>query len=165
MKSRSLLIPAIVAAAATVGASGFALAEPLDAQSHAAALLSGSHLLGTFEGSDQRDAPPASSSADARASAAALLSGRRTGGQAKASGRIDPPAAVRTEDAQAQAAALLSGSRATASQSTQITATREPSGQHPALRVWKHWSMRSMDPNHFIVAHPASPRWLPDPTE
>lgn len=33
--------------------------------------------------------------------------------------------------------------------------TRETLGQHPAVLVAQQWSKRGIDPNTFIVAHPA----------
>jgi len=112
MTSHLLLISAIVAAAtATLGASRNALSEPLDAQSQAAALLSGLHAHGKSQASDHGDASPSRASADAHASAAALLTGRAHA-RANTLVRVQPPVAQRTQgDAHAQAAALLSGSR------------------------------------------------------
>jgi hypothetical protein len=111
MTSHLLLMSAIVVATATLGASRNALSEPLDAQSQAAALLSGLHAHGKSQASDQGDVSPSRASADAHASAAALLTGRAHG-QAKTIVRIQPPDIQRTQrDAHAQAAALLSGSR------------------------------------------------------
>jgi hypothetical protein len=57
-------------------------------------------------------------------------------------------------DAHAQAAALLKGSRITARNSS-ISKTSERLGQHPAVLVAQEWSTRGIDPNTFIVAHPA----------
>jgi len=39
-------------------------------------------------------------------------------------------------------------------------AIAEPLGEHPAVLVARTWSNRGIDPNTFIVAHPASPRWV-----
>lgn len=36
----------------------------------------------------------------------------------------------------------------------------EPLGEHPAVLVARTWSSRGIDPNTFIVAHPAGPRWV-----
>ena len=111
MTSHLLLMSAIVVATATLGASRNALSEPLDAQSQAAALLSGLHAHGKSQASDQGDAWPSRASADAHASAAALLTGRANA-QANTLVRAQPPVTQRTQrDAHAQAAALLSGSR------------------------------------------------------
>jgi hypothetical protein len=39
-------------------------------------------------------------------------------------------------------------------------------GEHPAVLVARTWSSRGIDPNTFIVAHPAAPRWVSEsPTE
>lgn len=112
MNSRLLLIPALVAATVTFGAPRSALSEPNDAQSHAAALLSGLHATGKFAGSDHGNASRSPASADAQASAAALLTGRSASGRAKTLVRIDRPNTQRMQgDAHAQAAALLGGSR------------------------------------------------------
>jgi hypothetical protein len=109
MNSRLLLIPALVAATVTFGAPHSALSEPNDAQSHAAALLSGLHAPGKFEAPEHRNASRTPASADAQASAAALLTGRSASGRAKT---LVWPNTERTQgDAHAQAAALLSGSR------------------------------------------------------
>jgi hypothetical protein len=123
MTSRLLLIPAIVAAVATLGAPYNALSEPIDAHSHAAALLSGARTPGTFEARDNGDAQSSAAFADAQASAAALLSGRSAVGQVKTSARIDPPSGLREQtDAHAHAAALLSGSRTRAKEPMRVTA-------------------------------------------
>ena len=39
-------------------------------------------------------------------------------------------------------------------------AVAEPLGEHPAVLVARAWSSRGIDPNTFIVAHPAGPRWV-----
>ena len=57
-------------------------------------------------------------------------------------------------DAHAQAAALLSGSRIVTKDS-RIGETAETLGQHPAVLVAQKWSTGGIDPNTFIVAHPA----------
>ena len=159
MKSRLLLIPAILAATAAFGAPDNARSEPLDAQSRAAALLSGLQTTAALEVHDQADAPSSSVFADAHASAAALLTGRSANGQATTRTRIDAPNALRTQsDAHARAAALLGGSRISARERQRVTATA-PFGEHPAVLVAKQWDARGIDPNQFIVAHPASLRW------
>lgn len=155
MTSRLVLISAIVAATAASGASHNALSETIDAQSQAAALLSGRHTPAVLEAHDRGAAPSSSASADAQASAAALLTGRSTSGQEKNSVRIDPPSVVQTQrDAHAHAAALLSGSRTRAEEPVRTTATA-PLGEHPAVLVAKQWDLRGIDPNQFIVAHAA----------
>jgi hypothetical protein len=49
---------------------------------------------------------------------------------------------------------LLSGSRPRAEEAVQTTATA-PLGEHPAILVAAQWRLRGIDPNQFIVAHPA----------
>ena len=39
-------------------------------------------------------------------------------------------------------------------------ATAESLGEHPAVLVAKSWSTRGIDPNTFIVLHPAGPIWV-----
>ena len=39
-------------------------------------------------------------------------------------------------------------------------AMAEPLGEHPAVLVARTWNTRGIDPNTFIVAHPAGPRWV-----
>jgi hypothetical protein len=39
-------------------------------------------------------------------------------------------------------------------------AIAEPLGEHPAVRVARTWSTRGIDPNTFIVLHPAAPKFL-----
>jgi hypothetical protein len=57
------------------------------------------------------------------------------------------------------AAALVFGSLAT-------SAIAEGSGEHPAVIVARTWSTRQIDPNTFIVLHPAAPRFVAgSPTE
>jgi hypothetical protein len=54
------------------------------------------------------------------------------------------------------AAALLFGSLAT-------SAIAETLGEHPAVIVAREWNSRGIDPNTFIVLHPAAPRFLAAP--
>lgn len=155
MTTRLVLITAIVAATAALGASHSALSEPVDAQSQAAALLSRSHTPVVLDVRDRAVAPSSSVSADAQASAVALLTGRSANGQANNSVRISLPSVVQTQgDAHAQAAALLSGSRTRAEEPVRTT-VKAPLDEHPAVLVAKQWPLRAIDPNRFIVAHPA----------
>ena len=155
MKSRLLLIPAILATTAGF-VSGNAVSSQPDAQAQAAALLAPPHTFVSEGARDQGNASSQFVAVDAHAQAAALLSGLRTEQEAKTSVRITPSGAARTSlDAQAQAAALLSGSRITVSESAQITAISERLGEHPAVVVAQNWNTRGIDPNTFIVAHPA----------
>jgi hypothetical protein len=39
-------------------------------------------------------------------------------------------------------------------------AVAEPLGQHPAVLVAESWSRRGINPNTFIVQHPAGPIWV-----
>ena len=39
-------------------------------------------------------------------------------------------------------------------------AIAESLGEHPAVLVARTWSSRGIDPNAFIVMHPAGPVWL-----
>ena len=50
-------------------------------------------------------------------------------------------------------AALVFGSLAT-------SAIAEGLGEHPAVAVARTWDSRGIDPNTFIVLHPAAPRFL-----
>lgn len=100
MKSRLLLIPAIVAAAAAFGISSSAFSEPRDAQAQAAALLSRPHATETLQTSEHEYARSSSAGKDAQAHAGDL-------------------------------------------------------GEHPAVLVARKWSTRGINPNEFIVAHPA----------
>jgi hypothetical protein len=153
MNSRLLLIPAILAATAAFGTSADALSAPFDAHAQAAALLSRPQTSGS---SSAHEPAPAYSSAfaatDAHARAAALLSGVHIGNGAETAVNVTRPAAAL--DAHAQAAALLSGPQITARNSP-INEARETLGQHPAVLVAQKWSTRGIDPNTFIVAHPA----------
>lgn len=153
MNSRRLLLAAIFATTAAIGASAVGLAAPPDAHAQAAALLSRPQTPGSSYAHEL--APGYSSSlttADAHAHAAALLSGvRRTHGT-NTKANVTPSAVAL--DAHAQAAALLKGSRITA-RTSPISKNGEPLGQHPAVLVAQEWSTRGIDPNAFIVAHPA----------
>ncbi|MDB6041703.1 MAG: hypothetical protein JWM63_254 [Gammaproteobacteria bacterium] len=40
------------------------------------------------------------------------------------------------------------------------TVIAEPLGEHPAVLVARTWSSRAIDPNTFIVLHPAGPVWV-----
>jgi hypothetical protein len=51
------------------------------------------------------------------------------------------------------AAALLGASLA-------HPAIAEPLGEHPAVVVARTWSTRGIDPNTFILLHPAAPKFL-----
>ena len=39
-------------------------------------------------------------------------------------------------------------------------ASAESLGEHPAVIVAREWNSRGIDPNTFIVLHPAAPRFL-----
>jgi hypothetical protein len=153
MNSRPFLILAILATTAAFGAPADALSAPLDAQAQAAALLSRPQTSGS---SNAHEPAPTYSSAlvvvDANARAAALLSGVRIGPDAKGVANVTRSAVAL--DAHARAAALLSGSRITA-ENSRISETSKTVGQHPAVLVAQKWSTRGIDPNTFIVAHPA----------
>jgi hypothetical protein len=156
MKSIFLLIPAIVAATAAFGAPSDAHSETRDAQAHAAALLSRPHTPRALEAREQTK----TTASDAHTSAAALLSGRSDDGHANASPRITLPVAAQAQqDAQVQAAALLSGSRASVRERSRITVKGQLSNEHPVVLIAQQWSTRGIDPNHFILAHPAPLRW------
>ena len=149
MKSSLVLISAIAAATAGFGVSVNALASPSDAQAQAAALLNPTHEFASA-GVRNQD----SVELDAQAHAAAVLSGVRA--QPENSAQVTQSAASRTTgDAQAQAAALLSSSRSASFEVARTTATREKLGVHPAVAVAQAWKSRGIDPNTFIVAHPA----------
>jgi hypothetical protein len=155
MKSRSLLIPTILAATAAFGVSSNAFSEPRDAQAQAAALLSGPHTSEVSQTHERGYAPSSSTAVDAQASAAALLAGRSTDGLTKISAASTPTVARKRVDANAHAAALLSGER--------IAAATKPTGDHPAVIVARQWSTRGIDPNQFIVGHPAGLRLIGTP--
>lgn len=153
MNSRLLLIPAILATTAAFGAPADALSAPLDAHAQAAALLSRPETSGSSYAHEQASAYSSPlAAADAHARAAALLSGVHTGHDTKTVLNVTRSAVAL--DAHAQAAALLSGSRITA-ENSRISETSKAVGQHPAVLVAQKWSTRGIDPNTFIVAHPA----------
>jgi len=56
------------------------------------------------------------------------------------------------------AAALVLGSLAT-------SAIAEGLGEHPAVIVARTWNDRGIDPNTFIVLHPAAPQFVAAPAE
>ena len=45
------------------------------------------------------------------------------------------------------------------------SAIAETLGEHPAVIVARTWSNRGIDPNTFIVLHPAAPQLKASPTE
>jgi hypothetical protein len=50
--------------------------------------------------------------------------------------------------------------------SASALATAESLGEHPAVVVAREWNSQGIDPNTFIVLHPAAPRFLAaSPTE
>jgi hypothetical protein len=154
MKTHSLL-PAIFATA-TAFASGSAHSDIADAHAQAAALLSRPYLSGHVQASERQDARSASAVSDAHGRAAALLSGGIPNRQASASrGVMASPIAPVLLDAHAQAAALLSGTHVNADKGSRSTRMSQPLGAHPAVLVAQTWSARGIDPNSFIVAHPA----------
>lgn len=108
MKSRLLLIPAILATTAAMAGQpdrSSVPAKPIDAHEQAAALLSPPH-----EASYGVVGPTSSASAfkDAHERAAALLSGSRMDSVAKSNARVSPlPVEPMSADAHAHAAALL----------------------------------------------------------
>jgi hypothetical protein len=155
MKSRLLLIPTILAATAGFVSANAVSSQP-DAQAQAAALLNPPRTFVAEGAPDHESASPQSAEADTHAHAAALLSGLRTDRKAKPQVRTTAPKAARASlDAQGQAAALLSGSRLTVSTNARMTVRSESLGQHPAVLVAQTWNTRGIDPNKFIVAHPA----------
>jgi len=161
MNSRQFLIPAILAATAAFGAPADALSAPLDAQAQAAVLLSHPQ---SSAASFAREPAPARSSAsatvDAHARSAALLSGVRIGQDATTVVNVTRSAVAL--DAHARAAALLGGSRITA-ENSRISESSESLGQHPAVLVAQKWRTRGIDPNTFLVAHPARLQLLAAP--
>jgi hypothetical protein len=147
MKSRSILVPAIVAATAAFAFSGNAFSETRDAHAQAAALLSGSHSA-DFSVTHASDyARSEAVATDAHAKAAAQLS-RPAIGTSESSASVVAPTV-------AQESALLSGSRTPARKASQVTASRHHLGEHPAVLVAHQWPTRGIDPNRFIVLHPA----------
>ena len=135
MKSRSLLIPAILAATAAFGVSSNAFSEPRDAQAQAAALLIGPHTSEVSQTDERGYASLSSTAVDAHASAAALLAGRTTDGFTKVSLASTSTVARKRVDANAHAAALLSGERIAAVVEPAVV---EPTGDHPAVIVARH---------------------------
>lgn len=151
MKSRMLLLSAIVASVAGLGASVSAFSSETDAQAQAAALLSRSHAsVRQNISSSQSNAP------DAHAHAAALLSGRRSAYEAVSSVPANASSAARASlDVHAQAAALIRGSRNPVDEIAKTSAVREQLNEHPAVVVARSWDTHELDPNTFIVMHPA----------
>jgi hypothetical protein len=153
---RRLLVPAILATATALAAPVNGHTETLDAQAQAAALLSGANAAKPIQTNESSYALSSSENGDAHASAAALLSGRAATTQARTSTRVAASADARTHlDAHAHAATLLRGSRITVEERSQSTRRSEASNDHPAVLVAKTWSARGIDPNTFIVGHPA----------
>ena len=147
-----LLFPVIVATATAFGPSSSAQSEPTDAQAEARALLNGSLVSAPTKA---QDLPYTRSSAamGVHASAAALLSGRTSGSRASNSDNV--ASATKSLDAQAHAATLLRGSDIPVEEALRTTRISRPQETHPAVRVAQTWSTRGIDPNTFIVAHPA----------
>lgn len=106
LKSRFLLIPAILATASAMGDSPQPCTSArTDAQERAAALLSGTRT--TTRSGATRSSSQAARSGDAQSQAAALLSGRQAVKRSATADSSSRPS--RSGDAQAQAAALLAG--------------------------------------------------------
>src|SRR5688572_26895182 len=108
LKSRFLLIPAILATASAMGDSPQPCTSArTDAQAQAAALISGTRT--TPRSGATRSSSQAARSGDAQAQAAALLAGPQTAARSPAA--RSSSRASRSGDAQAQAAALLDRAR------------------------------------------------------
>jgi hypothetical protein len=139
MKRYLLLMPVILAtAAALADTHATSSSGPVDAQAHAAALLSGPHLsalANTLAKTAGRSSSPSDASAggDAHEFAAALLRGHRTGNQVRAVSSVVEPTGVRISvDAHAHARALLGGARASTRSQAQMGRTQNgarPSGK------------------------------------
>jgi hypothetical protein len=125
MKSRLLLIPAMLAMTVTLADAS---SPPADAQAQAAALLAPRHVSGASNVDGQaRSSSPRARAPDAQASAAALLSGVRTR-ETKVSSEIARPITAHTpQDAHSRAAALLSGG--SVSTDPRLAAQRQRSGR------------------------------------
>ena len=147
-----LLFPVIVATATALGASSGAQSEPTGAQAQAGALLNRPLLSGPTKAQDHRYTR-SSTVTDVHASAAALLSGRASGSRASDSDHV--ASATKALDAQAHAATLLRGSGIPVEEALRTSRISRPQEAHPAVRVAQTWSTRGIDPNTFIVAHPA----------
>jgi len=150
MKSRLLLISILLAT--TAGVVTTAQSSEPDAQAQAAALLGPSQTAKSANALDEVNTSSQSVGGDAQAQAAALLSGTRSSDGTTESARVASFDAEQSLDAQAHAAALLSGARPTADAVVPSTAS-VALGDHPAVIVAR--TKRSIDPNTFIVAHPA----------
>jgi hypothetical protein len=153
MKTR-LLFPVIVATAAAFGASASAQSEPTDAQAQARALLN-RPLVSEPSKAQEHRYTRSSATMDVHASAAALLSGRSSGSRASNSDHVASAVATKSLDAQAHAATLLRGSGIPVEEALRNTQISRQLEAHPAVRVAESWSTRAIDPNTFIVAHPA----------
>jgi hypothetical protein len=153
MKTR-LLFPVIVATATAFGALSSAQSEPTDAQAQARALLN-RPLLPSPTKAQEHHYSRSSATMDVHASAAALLSGRTSGSRASDSDHVASAIAAKSLDAQAHAATLLRGSSIPVEEALRTTQISRPLEAHPAVRVAQSWSTRGIDPNTFIVGHPA----------
>jgi hypothetical protein len=153
MKTR-LLLPVIVASVTAFGASGSARSEPVDAQAKAAALLNRPLLSGPATAQEHRHLR-SSAAIDVHASAAALLSGRALVSQANDDDDVAWAVATKSLDAHAHAATLLRGAGISVEEALRSTQVSKPLETHPAVRVAQSWSTRGIDPNTFIVGHPA----------
>lgn len=154
MKTR-LLLPVIVATATAFGASSGARSESLDAQAQAGALLNRPHMSGPTKAHEHRYTRSVLTVLDVHTSAAALLSGRTSDSLAGDSDHVASAVATKSLDAHAHAATLLRGSDMPVSDGLRSTQMSKPLEVHPAVRVAQTWDTRGIDPNTFIVAHPA----------
>jgi hypothetical protein len=64
------------------------------------------------------------------------------------------------EDCKLTRAPFLTGSAALVFGSLATSAIAETLGEHPAVIVAREWSTRGIDPNTFIVLHPAATQFL-----
>jgi hypothetical protein len=156
MRTR-LLFAVIVATGTAFGASSSAQSEPTDAQAQASALLNRPLASAPTKAREHRYTR-SSTAMDVHASAAALLSGRTSGPGASDSDHV--ASATKSLDAQAHAATLLRGSSVSVEGALRSTQASKPLEAHPAVRVAQSWSTRGIDPNTFIVGHPAGVQLL-----
>jgi hypothetical protein len=124
-----------------------------------------------FVTSADRDRARATSTAPHDAAPSAHWSARIGTGRAVAESRVTPvTSSIRGVPAPTHWSARIGTGRASPGNDVRKLTERkgpaearvlpEPLGNHPAVLIAQSWSSRGIDPNTFIVMHPAGPIWV-----
>ena len=161
-------LAALILAAFAQTSSASDTATRVGPEPHASSRIGTGH---PFVAGSERQQPLATSTAQHDASALAHWSARIGTGRAVAESRAIPVApSIAGVPAPTHWSAQIGTGQASPGMDVRKLAERkgpaearaiaEPLGVHPATRVAQSWSSRGIDPNTFIVRHPAGPVWV-----